>query len=277
MGKACVEISACASVLVDAHKHIKEFPSGAEDSGEAERTAKHFCQRAINHASMELEGVQAAGLVLGVGSSGSSNQNEYFSGWNMMNMARIVARGVREDVDLSNEQDEETDGFLAAEAEEDKMRQCGGDDDDGDDNDDGGDDGCGVRAAPAEGDFSDSDVVRPLEVAVGGAGARAPGRVDVDLLEFFHREDGDEGGGAAAVYETAGGSKVPITAAHHYAYRDERLWPFSAHEFGRLFWPRKMNAADEKWYATEMEVRGEVRITSLRATAPNTLRLTLSS
>ena len=86
-------------MLIDAHKHIKEFPSGAEDSGEVERTAKHFCQRVINHASMELEAVQAAGLVLGMGSSGSSFYIEYYSGWNMWKMARIVARGELEDID----------------------------------------------------------------------------------------------------------------------------------------------------------------------------------
>ena len=64
IGKDCVEMAACASVLVDAYKRVREFPSTAEDSGEAERTAKHFAQYAINHAHMELTATQAAGVVL---------------------------------------------------------------------------------------------------------------------------------------------------------------------------------------------------------------------
>ena len=33
MTKSAVDICAARSVIVDAHKHIKEFPSSAEDSG----------------------------------------------------------------------------------------------------------------------------------------------------------------------------------------------------------------------------------------------------
>jgi hypothetical protein len=89
--------------------------AGSKDSGEAERVAKHFCQRVINHTSMELEAVQAAGLVLGMGSSGASADIMYYSGWNHRKVARMVAAGGH-DIDFSHEVDEE-EGFLAAEAE----------------------------------------------------------------------------------------------------------------------------------------------------------------
>jgi hypothetical protein len=60
MGKDCVEISASASVLLDAYEHVKNYPSAAPDTGTLDHSAVHFCQRVINNAAMELEGVQAA-------------------------------------------------------------------------------------------------------------------------------------------------------------------------------------------------------------------------
>ena len=46
-----------ATVLLDTHTNIKEYPSAA-DSGEEERTARHFAQRCANSISVELEAVQ---------------------------------------------------------------------------------------------------------------------------------------------------------------------------------------------------------------------------
>jgi len=46
------------------------------------------------------------------------------------------------------------------------------------------------------------------------------------------RQAGDDG--AEGAFGTEGAFGDP-DAAHHYAYRDERLWPFSEHEFGCLF------------------------------------------
>ena len=155
---------------------------------------------------------------------------------------RIVARGEIEDIDFSNVED----GFLAAEAEEDEMRRRGGDDEDGDD----GDERQLARAMPAEGAFGDPDVARPLKVAVGGA---ARERSAASMSTFFS-------------------SSTKTTA--QYAYRDKRLWPFSAHEFGRLFRLRKMNAADENRYVTEVDVRGGCADRAARA-VPGSLRLTL--
>ena len=62
LSKDSVEISAASSVLIDAHQHIKDYASTADDSGTVDRTAKHFVQRIVNSADMELEAVQAASL-----------------------------------------------------------------------------------------------------------------------------------------------------------------------------------------------------------------------
>ena len=43
---------------------MHDHSSSADDKCTAERTSKHFCQHVINHASMELEATQAAGVVL---------------------------------------------------------------------------------------------------------------------------------------------------------------------------------------------------------------------
>ena len=117
-------MAACASVLVDAYKHVREFPSTAEDSGEAERTAKHFAQYAINHAHMELTATQAAGVVLGHASSGGSGARlDYHSAWDFVKLARVAHMGdvafehVRPEED-EKEQEEEGDARAEEEARE---------------------------------------------------------------------------------------------------------------------------------------------------------------
>ena len=49
MGKDSVNISAAATVLHEADKKVREYPSSADDKLTAERTSKHFCQHVINH------------------------------------------------------------------------------------------------------------------------------------------------------------------------------------------------------------------------------------
>ena len=49
MGKDSVNISAAATVLHEADKKVREYPSSADDKLTAERTSKHFCQYVINH------------------------------------------------------------------------------------------------------------------------------------------------------------------------------------------------------------------------------------
>ncbi len=73
------------------------------------------------------------------------------------------------------------------------------------------------------------------------------GGVD-DLLQTFHESGDQKYHGYAQVYTTAQGEKLPVSAAHHYMHRDDRLWRFSAYEFARLFNIRAMTKHDNKWY-----------------------------
>ena len=65
-----VQISAAATLLADAHRHVhaEQTRSSADDAGEPQRNAKHFMQRVINASNMELEATQAASIVLGMSS-----------------------------------------------------------------------------------------------------------------------------------------------------------------------------------------------------------------
>ena len=84
MGKDCVQISASASMLLDAMKNITEYPSTADDTGTQARRTIHFCQHAINKGCVEMEALQAAGVVLTIHSSGKSDAIQYYSGWDMV-------------------------------------------------------------------------------------------------------------------------------------------------------------------------------------------------
>ena len=109
MSKNSVDISQSASVLIEAYDHNVKYPSVAEDATTYDRIAKYFCQRVINHSAMELEGGQAAEIVLGERSSGSSDALVFFSGWDMQRLARIAAAGHASDVNFSNEEAHEED------------------------------------------------------------------------------------------------------------------------------------------------------------------------
>ena len=71
MGKDSVQISAAATLLADAHRHVQDplTKSRAEDADEPQRVAKHYMQHIINSANMEIEATQAAGIVLGMPSA----------------------------------------------------------------------------------------------------------------------------------------------------------------------------------------------------------------
>jgi hypothetical protein len=221
MGKDCVEIAGSASVLVDAYKHIKEFPSTATDSGTKEREAKHFCERVIN-TGIELEAVQAAALVLGIPSSRASNPIQYFSGWDVLRLARIASAGHVADIDFTHEEaDDETrdhDDITHEEA-----------------------DNNGVAITHPVADDNDAyNEVAELQRAVPVQAALHSGcNGAIDLLQQFDENNDLKCHGYAQVYTTAQGEKLPVSAAHHYMHRDDRLWRFNAYEFGRLFNIRK--------------------------------------
>ena len=60
MGKDSVQISAAATLLAEAHKHVHDplTMSRADDAGEPDRNAKHYMQHVLNNANMELRGIQ---------------------------------------------------------------------------------------------------------------------------------------------------------------------------------------------------------------------------
>jgi hypothetical protein len=216
MGKECVEISACATMLLDAYKHIKEYPSSAEDSDTYDRIAKHFCQRVINKGCMELEALQAAGVVLGIPSSGTSDAIQYYNGWDVVRLARIASRGHTDDIDFRNENLDDIDSFHNEIT----------DSENGDDDTESG----LLGGVPTE--------------ALQDTGADNT----IELLDKFYNMEDKDLDGHARVYRTSQGENVPVSDAHHYMHRDCRLWRFSAYEFARLFHVRKMNKNDEKWY-----------------------------
>ena len=94
MGKDSVQISAAATLLADAAKHVTnaDTMSRAENSGTAERTARHYVQRVINASNMELEATQAASIVLGMPSSTGSHSNEYHGAWDAVDLAKFVSK-----------------------------------------------------------------------------------------------------------------------------------------------------------------------------------------
>merc|ERR1719446_784954 len=75
--------------------------SVAEDHGTEERAAKRFCQSVINQGMMELGGVQAAALVLGMRSSQSSEEGCPYDPWDIQRLANMVAHGVKDNFDFS--------------------------------------------------------------------------------------------------------------------------------------------------------------------------------
>lgn len=240
MTKACVEISASASVLLDALKHNKEYASTAVDTGTIDRTSKYFCQRAIHHSGMEMEGIQAAGIVTSLRSSGSSDVIHYYSAWDMQRLARIVSVGHNTDVNFIHE------------------------DLDSSDNDSNNSDDDAGAAIDDEMNNSDThhDDLNGLDAAAAAYVDAMPSSTTiVDLLGKFHDMRAEGFSGYAAVYTTSQNEKVPVSAAHHYMYRDARLWRFSAYEFERLFTVRVMNRNDSKWYeeATSTELRGSAQ------------------
>ena len=116
MGKESVQISAAATLLADAHKHVHDplTRSRAEDAGEPERNARHYLQHVLNASNMELEATQAAGIVLGMPSSVGSHSNEYHGAWDAVALAETASKS-----------ESDTDGLLALCADRDDADKGG--------------------------------------------------------------------------------------------------------------------------------------------------------
>ena len=153
MGKDSVQISAAATLLADAHRHVQDplTKSRAEDADEPQRVAKHYMQHIINSANMEIEATQAAGIVLGMQSASGSHAPSFHGAWEVVALARVACgaesttegllkmraeneglamiKGEDEDAELEAEQEEEAEEEKEEEEEEDYDGDDSGDDD----------------------------------------------------------------------------------------------------------------------------------------------------
>ena len=246
MSKNNVDISQSASVLIDAFDHNAKFPSVAEDASTYDRIAKYFCQRVINHSAMELEGGQAAEIVLGERSSGSSDALVYFSGWDIQRLARIAAAGHTSDVDFSNEEAHEEDDNADNEIVElQPVIVAAGHATDAD---------FSQEEAHEVDDNADNEIVQ-LQPAIPTEATTSTNSDTIDLLMKMSHLHDKENKGYAQVYRTSQNENVPVSTAHHYMHRDLNLWRFSAYEFVRIFTVRAMTTNDRKWYDKEIAPR----------------------
>ena len=58
--KDSVAVQQSLSILVDAKRHMEQYPSTADDTGQVERTGRHFVQRCLNQLQQEISDTQAA-------------------------------------------------------------------------------------------------------------------------------------------------------------------------------------------------------------------------
>ena len=259
MGKESVGINASAQLLVEAHKHVNDelTASTAEDAGEPERIAKHFMQHVINSSNMELEATQAAGVVLGIGSSGGSENIDYLGAWDLVKVAGAVSKGEL-DVSLSHVLDEEEDrgeGNVQGADAEGEDEEAGEEGEEADEEED-------EEEAEEEEDEEEEDEEEEDEEADGEDEEDNEPEPVIDLLQHFHCDGGDTEG-SSHVFHDAKGNPVVVSAAQHYACRDARLACFNAHEFHRAFQLRKMDSKpyprDRPWYAVQTRLLPRLR------------------
>jgi hypothetical protein len=178
MSKDSVAISLSASVLVDAQKHVLKFPSKADDSGSADRTAMHYLARVLNHSDMELEGTQAAGIVLGQKSSGASASIEYVWAWDFVKLSRTHSE---DEPDKHDDDCEADDGLNDDEIDE-------------------------VLFQDPAGYAVDGDPVPNVHAA------RAEVRKELDLLQ----PKSNSRQGQAGIYKSSDDTLIPVSPAEHF-------------------------------------------------------------
>ena len=252
---------------MDAHKNVHKYPSQAEDSGTSERYAKHFIQHVLNHACMELEATQAASIVLGIGSSGGSDAIEYHSGWDFLNLAIAVIKDRKEHKDVKNsvhrsfwsgnkftDVEDDTDGSVDL-TEDESISDCTSEtctiDEDSDDSSlDEDSDDSSLDENSDDISLDEEDKVDAQDVGDNECQAACESNTRCEVLSDLvvdSRPYGNDREGGSAVYFNNAGVPVPLSVAHHYAYRDPALNNFNAHEFCRVFAVRKMNIKDREW------------------------------
>ena len=279
--KSVGNISASATLIIQAQKYIKDHPSvaqGEHPSGTAERDAMHLAQYMVNHSDQELTGTQAAAVVLNYASSFSSVGKKWHTGSQFYDLVRIAADNPgTESVDFSmptpaedpEEMAEEDDGNLADKdfcfegADKAKPRKVAADITmmDARNREFGGAGYAQVYKTKGKALFSNAkDVTRTVRVNAGKSG-----RVTVDGVRSAVKWIGDftigtktitsvedKIGGKVTlsdgtVFENPDAGRLPVSAAEHYGLRDVRLIGINAAEFTRAFTVRQMTEADRKW------------------------------
>ena len=133
MTKDNTALTAALSVLVEAERNVRVFPSVAEDSGTSKRTAQHFLTRVINSlsAKQELADSQAALLLLGQSNQFCSHGTAFMNVWDAMQKADEAAEVTAARGEEEAEEAERADN--TADDDDDDAAAALEDDDDGDD------------------------------------------------------------------------------------------------------------------------------------------------
>ena len=228
---------------------------------------------------MELGGVQAAALVLGMRSSQSSEEGCPYDPWDLQRLANMVAHGVKDNFDFSessspsDEQSMPKEGdnehttrtrqqaFISRETDEERMER-----------EDAYIVAYGAPLEPEGGVNADEQGGR-IEKRIstshtskqtfafgGGVGDGAENLQgasnsthSVNLLDQIESHVAENQTGAAKIY-VHGDAKLPISFAHHYAFRDKKLIKVSAQEFRRCFQIRKATSPEDKrWLRTALK------------------------
>ena len=111
--KDSVAVRESLAILVDAKKHIELYPSTAEDSGEAGRTARHFVERCVNQLQQEISDTQAAACLLGRQAHASSVDFKNSFPWEILRHAKALcakaSRGEMDGVQVAEGDDDDDD------------------------------------------------------------------------------------------------------------------------------------------------------------------------
>ena len=94
--KDAAAVQESLALLVDAKKHIEQYPSTAEDVGEDSRTARHFVERCVNQLQQEISDTQAAACLLGRRAHGSSVDFKHSYPWEVLRYARALIKSSRQ-------------------------------------------------------------------------------------------------------------------------------------------------------------------------------------
>ena len=238
-------IQVFASILIDAHEHVRAYPSTAEDSGTEQRTALHEAQRIQNGAQIELPLTTAACVNLGIASSYHTHALQYIDVWAHLHLARRITLQRTTSIDATTantmadelEREDLTDAIATEEAQGNtNTEEAQNDTPDDDDDDD--DDNVATAAQEAQADTNEDN---------SGDGVATSGDGFDDGIEV-----GDETYGGYAHVFTVRDDKsrqneyVRYTDAETYAYRSTELDYINAREFHELFYLRS-NPSDKKW------------------------------